>query len=115
LLRAAGWDLITLAEHYGVPEDERVADTEWIREAAILGWPILMKDKRIRYRSAEIDSVVQYGAQCFVITKGDLPSSEMASRFLTSRQAIFEAIAVPGPYIYAVQSDRIDRVYPPRS
>jgi PIN like domain len=115
LLRAAGWDLVTLAEHYGVPDDERVADPEWIRDAAIHGWPILMKDKRIRYRRAEIDTVIQYQAQCFVITKGDLPSSEMASRFLTARQAIFDAVARPGPYIYAVQSDRIDRLYPPRS
>lgn len=27
LLRAAGWNLVTLAEHYGVPNDEQVADT----------------------------------------------------------------------------------------
>jgi hypothetical protein len=27
-LRADGWDLITLAEHYGMPADEQVADTE---------------------------------------------------------------------------------------
>jgi PIN like domain len=103
---------VTLAEHYGGPEDERVADSEWIKEAAIRGWPILMKDKRIRYRNADIDTVIQYQAQCFVITKGDLPSAEMASRFLTARQAIFDAVAMPGPYIYAVQSDRIDRLYP---
>jgi hypothetical protein len=115
LLRAADWNLVTLAEHYGVPEDERVADTEWIRDAATRGWPILMKDKRIRYRRAEIDTVIQYRAQCFVITKGDLPSGEMAGRFLTARKAILDAVAVPGPYIYAVQSDRIDRLYPPRS
>lgn len=62
---------MTLAEHYGVPDDERVADTQWIQDAAIRGWPILMKDKRIRYRRAEI--------------------------------------------IYAVQPERIDRLYPPQS
>ncbi|MFE0149647.1 hypothetical protein ACFWY5_21035 [Nonomuraea sp. NPDC059007] len=33
LLRAAGWDLITLAEHYGVPEDESDSDTGWIEES----------------------------------------------------------------------------------
>ena len=115
LLRAAGWDLVTLTEHYGVPDDERVSDPEWIRDAASRGWAILMKDKRIRYRRAEIDTVIECQAQCFVITKGNLPSGEMASRFLTARQAIFDAVATPGPYIYAVQSDRIDRLYPPRS
>jgi hypothetical protein len=40
-LRADGWELITLAEHYGMPADEQVADTEWIEEAAKHGWPIL--------------------------------------------------------------------------
>jgi PIN like domain len=49
-LRADGWDIVTLAEHYGVPADEQVADTDWIEEAAKQGWPILMKDKRIRHR-----------------------------------------------------------------
>jgi hypothetical protein len=39
----------------------------------------------------------------------------MASRFMAARQAILDALAMPGPYIYAVQSDRIDRLYPPRS
>ncbi|GAA1008212.1 hypothetical protein Aple_070820 [Acrocarpospora pleiomorpha] len=40
LLRAAGWDLITLAEHYGVPEDEQVEDTRWIEDSAKLGWAV---------------------------------------------------------------------------
>ncbi len=52
-LRADGWDVITLTEHYGIPADEQVADTDWIEEAAKHGWPILMKDKRI-HRQAEI-------------------------------------------------------------
>ena len=74
-LRADGWDLITLAEHYGMPADEQVADTEWIEEAAKRGWPILMKDKRIRHRQAEITAVTEHKARCFVITRGDLPSA----------------------------------------
>jgi hypothetical protein len=39
-LRADGWDVITPAEHYGMPADEQVADTDWIEEAAKRGWPI---------------------------------------------------------------------------
>jgi hypothetical protein len=64
--------VITLAEHYGVPADEQVADTDWIEEAAKRGWPILMKDKRIRHRPAEITAVTEHKACCFVITRGDL-------------------------------------------
>lgn len=109
-LRASGWQLITLAEHYGMPADERVADTDWIQEAAERGWPILMKDKRIRHRQAEIDAVVMHKARCFVITRGDLPSAEMVNRFIANKNAIFAA--EPGPYIFSVQADRLWRLYP---
>lgn len=111
-LRASGWHLITLAEHYGMPADEQVADTDWIQEAANQGWPILMKDKRIRHRPAEIDAVVRHKARCFVITRGDLSSAEMVSRFITNKDAIFAAITESGPYIYSVQADRLSRLYP---
>jgi hypothetical protein len=104
-LRANGWDLITLAEHYGVPADEQVADVDWIEEAARQGWPILMKDKRIRHRPAEIDAVVAHKARCFVITRGDLLSAEMVNRFVTNKTAIFAAAAETGPYIYSVQTE----------
>ena len=82
-LRADGWDVITLAEHYGMPADEQVADTDWIEEAAKHEWPILMKDKRIRHRQAEITAVTEHKARCFVITRGDIPSADMARRFIT--------------------------------
>jgi PIN like domain len=72
-LRANGWDIITLSEHYGMPADEQVADTDWIEEAAKRRWPILMKDKRIRHRQAETTTVIEHKARCFVITRGDLP------------------------------------------
>lgn len=111
-LRADGWDIVTLAEHYGMPADEQVADTDWIREASKRGWPILMKDKRIRHRQAEISAVVAHRARCFVITRGDLPSSEMANRFTANRAAIFSAITQPGPYIFSVQTERLLRLYP---
>ncbi len=70
-----------------------------------------MKDKRIRYRRAEIDAVVQHEAQCFVITRGDLTSAEMADRFQASKRPIYEAVNGPGPYIYAVHSDRLELLY----
>ena len=111
-LRAAGWDLVTLAEHYGTPADEQIADVQWIHDAATRGWPVLMKDKRIRYRRAEIDAVVQHQAQCFVITRGNLTSTEMADRFQASKRAIYQAVNGSGPYIYAVHSDRLELIYP---
>ena len=111
-LRADGWNLVTLAEHYGMPADEQVADADWIEEAAKRGWPILMKDKRIRHRQAEINAVIAHKARCFVITRGDLPSADMANRFIANKTAILVAIAQPGPYIFSVQTERLMRLYP---
>ena len=111
-LRDDGWDVVTLAEHYGIPRDEQVADTEWIADAASRGWPILMKDKRIRYRRAEVEAVAKHKARCFVITRGDLTSAEMLSRFITNKRAIFRAAIKAGPCIYSVQQDRLDQLYP---
>jgi hypothetical protein len=108
-LRADGWDVITLAEHYGMPLDQQVADTEWIEEAAKRGWPILMKDKRIRHRQAEIDAVIEHCARCFVIANGELPSVHLlrtrrqdraASPVIPRAQVVAEAdgwsVFVPG-------------------
>jgi hypothetical protein len=106
-LRAAGWQLVTFSEHGA---GEQATDGQWIRDVAGRGWPILMKDKRIRHRQAAIDLIIGCQARCFVIARRDLTSAEMAERFLASRRAIYEAAARPGPYIYIVQSDRLDRV-----
>jgi hypothetical protein len=114
-LRNDGWDVVTLAEHYGMPRDEEVADIEWIADAASLGWAILMKDKRIRHRSAEIGAVAEHRAKCFVITRGDLTSADMLQRFTANKKAIYRLTATPGPYIYSVQQDRLDRLYPKAS
>jgi hypothetical protein len=109
-LRVGGWELVTLAEHYGMDASEQVTDSQWIRDAAGRGWPILMKDERIRYRSAEIDLFIQHQAQCFVITSGDLTPGQMAERFLANQRAIFAAATLPGPSIHVVRSDCLDRL-----
>jgi hypothetical protein len=53
LLRAEGIRLITLAEHYGIPNDETIADTEWLQLCGERSWLAVMKGDRIRYVGAE--------------------------------------------------------------
>lgn len=38
LLRRAGLRLVTLAEHYGIPADQEVADRTWLEDAGKRGW-----------------------------------------------------------------------------
>lgn len=111
LLRAAGLRLVTLAEHYGVPADETVADEEWLELAGTSGWAVFMKDTRIRYNPAERSAVLRHSVQCFCLTKQSLSSDEMARRFLDNLDAIEQTCGDdPGPFIYAVHSTRIERL-----
>lgn len=48
LLRAEQLRPVTLAEHYGIPADESVADVDWLKLAGTRNWTVLMKDEAIR-------------------------------------------------------------------
>ncbi len=102
LLRAAGLHVRTLSEEYGVPADEDVPDTEWLAHAGQRGWPVLMKDERIRYRSAERGAVLASAVQAFCLTNGNLRAAVMAQQFLAVIDKIATACGRPGPFVYAV-------------
>lgn len=72
LLRESGWALITLSEHYGVPHDEAVDDVAWLLLAGERGWPVLMKDERIKYPTAERRALIDHGVRAFCLTSGNL-------------------------------------------
>lgn len=110
LLRAEGLRLGTLSEHYGIPADEEIADEEWLELAGSSGKAVLMKDTRIRYNRAEREAVKRHGVRCFCLTRQDLTGPEMAARFIANLEAITRACADPGPFIYAVHKDRIERL-----
>ncbi len=93
LLRDAGLQLVTLAEHYGVPADEASVDEEWLELAGRSGWAVFMKDTRIRYNPAERSAVLRRSVQCFCLTNQSLSSDEMARRFLDNLDAIAQACA----------------------
>ena len=101
---------MTLAEHYGIPADESIADEEWLRLAGKQGWAVFMKDTRIRYNPAERDAVKAHAVQCFCLSRQNLSANEMAARFIESLEAIERACAEDGPFIYAVHSNRLERL-----
>lgn len=110
LLRAAGIQLQTLSEVYGIPADEDVADVTWLELAGSRGWPVLMKDERIRYRAAERDALVAHGVKAFCLTSGNLRAVEMAQHFLTVLDQIADACALSGPFLYAVSGRGLRRL-----
>lgn len=110
LLREAGLELVTLAEHYGVPQDETVADVTWLADTAARGWVALAKDERIRRRPAEKAAVRRHGARCVYFTRGDLAAEVYVERILANLDAITRACAQPGPFIYVLHPNRIERM-----
>jgi hypothetical protein len=109
-LRAAGLTVRTLAEEYGIPADEHVADAEWLARAGDQGWPVLMKDERIRYRPAERTALTAHRVQAFCLTSGNLLAVEMAARYLAVIDDIAAACREPGPFLYAVTAHELRRV-----
>lgn len=109
LLRAAGLRLRTLAEVYGVPADETVDDIDWLARAGQEGWAVLMKDERIRYRTAERDALQAHDVRAFCLSSGNLRAAEMAGSFLRVMPRIAVACQEPGPFLYVVTSARLRR------
>lgn len=110
LLRVAGLELVTLAEHYGTPQDENVDDVTWLSDTAARGWVAVGKDERIRRRPAEKEAVRRCGARVFYFTRGDLRAEVYAERILANIDAMARACAGSGPFIYVVHPNRIERM-----
>lgn len=110
-LRAAGWTLRTHHEVFG-DRDEEVADVEWLELCGRRQFPVLTKDRCVRYRPAEIDAIRRFGVRAFVLTGGSPPAAEQAARFDRRRARIEDACAGAGPFVYAVQAERIVRIFP---
>ena len=108
LLRAAGIELVTLAEHYGRPADETVDDPSWISDASARGWILFMKDARIRRRPSEQQAITQSHARCFCLSSGNLGFAAMAQRYVQNWPAIVQASTAPGPFLYSVRADTIE-------
>jgi hypothetical protein len=103
LLRATGLRLTTrlttLAERYGVPDDETVSDVTWLREAGQRGEAVFMKDARVRYNPAEKQTVREYRVRAFCLARQTLTATAMAQLFLDHIDAISIACQEkrPGP------------------
>lgn len=110
LLREAGLRLITLADHYGSPEDEQITDVEWLSEVGRRGWVAFTQDERIRWNRLEREAVVRFGVRLFYLARGDLLRAEAAAWFLDNLPAITGACSESGPCIYAVYRKRIRQV-----
>lgn len=102
----------TLASVYGDDAEERIDDVTWISDAAALDWILLTKDRGIRYVDVERDALTEAGARIFCISRADLSADVMIEWLVTNMNRILQRARKPGPYIYMVYEDRIEKYWP---
>lgn len=110
-LRERGWIVRTHYDVFG-RRDQQVADVEWLEYCGRENLPVLSKDRRLRYRPEEIAAVRRHRIRAFILMRGSLRAAEQAARFDGNHDAIVEACANRGPFIYAVQIDGLKRIFP---
>jgi hypothetical protein len=84
-LRAAGEEVRTHDDHF--PPDAK--DELWLAEVGKSAWVVLTKDKHIRYRASEIQTLRAANVRAFVLaSRGDLTGAEVSQIFLKALPAI---------------------------
>jgi len=102
-LRAAGWQVVSMRERYGVVNAQDLADIDWINDASTHGEVLLTGDKAIAKRPLEAQAVVASNARVFALGNSQLTGPEKAQRFLGRESSILRRIArQPGPYVISV-------------
>lgn len=112
LLRAAGWNLVTMHEHYGRVRAQTVDDVTWIAEMTAQGHSLLTADARIVRNILEARAIEEAGAVVFILPKGDMTAEQMAERYDSNRDAIDERAFGVRPAAYAVYARTVSRVFP---
>ncbi len=109
-LRARGLVVRSELEVFG-RRPEGVPDVEWLERCGLERWIVLSKDKRLRHDPAQQAMMVAHGVKAFVLTSGNLKASDQADRFLANLRRIEGAAQPAGPFIYAVHSRRIEKLW----
>jgi len=111
-LRAVELTVWTLADVYGEQAAQEVQDHNWIALAAERDWVVLCKDDRIRRRPAERDALITGRVRAFCLTNANLTFTEQAEYFVRNRFRIIQRSRKPGPYVYGVYKDGIEKLWP---
>lgn len=88
-----------------------IPDEEWIAEGCRRGWILLTKDKKIRYRSHELEALEE--GHLFCLASGNLGLDQMAQRFVDAHPAILRAAAGHSVGFWHVhENGRITKMWP---
>jgi hypothetical protein len=111
LLREAGFDLLTLADVYGEAEAQRSHDEVWLAYAGEHDLVVLGADDRIRYRAHERNAMSGGALRSFTIKNAQITGEVAASWYVKHQHRILRLCRKPGPYVYGVYEDRVERLW----
>jgi hypothetical protein len=111
-LRELGWILHLVGDHF--PNDgQHTSDEEWITYGLSRGWPLLAKDKRIRYVTPERQAITN--GVLFVLSNGNLRINDMVNWFNDARRPIYRHARETEPAIYVVYAGgKVEQRWPPK-
>lgn len=108
---AAGYDVKIMADVYPDRADQRITDDEWIARASTEGWIAITKDAAIichHEAALRASNLV-----VFCLPNANLTGEQMAERFRAHLNRIIQRARQPGPTVWVVQADRLERRRPP--
>ena len=110
LLREAGHVVHLIADHY--PNDASdIPDETWIAEGCSQGWVLLTKDKRIRYRAAELEALQE--GHLFCLVSGTMNIAEMTQALLDALPKIVRAAREePVGFWHVYRDGQLRRMWP---
>lgn len=87
-------------------------DREWIPIVASKGWIVITHDRKIYYRAAERQAVLECGAKIFTIVgTGNLGTWAQLELLMTRWRDIEKLGSQKGPFIYVVYRTSIRKVF----
>ena len=96
-LRAAGALVERLTDHF----PRGTADEVWLTRAGQLGWVVLTRDKRIRYRQLERLALHAAKVRAFVFTGGNVTVRDTAAALVQALPRMTRiALTDDAPFIY---------------
>jgi len=109
-IRERGYGVLPMADVYPDGEDQRLPDDDWILRAAAEGWVALTKDYSII--RDHIDTLASTTLRVFSLNNANLTGPQMAGRFERHLNRIVQRASKPGPYLYVIGSDGLERRWP---
>jgi len=95
----------------GAPQ-KNVLDIDWLPIAGDEQWKVIVRDKRIRSRPAEIQAVQDFSVGMFCLTTAGQSTKWEVLQLLVARWGAMEvaALRTTPPYIFAVTRNGVRRI-----